>query len=849
MIYPNDFEARLGFDRVREQIKNRLSTSSAIDRLNGCSFSTSYDEVLLQLNLTEEMLRIVENENDFPLSGYVDIRSSLTKLRAIGSYPTCEEMLLMRQAMATVGDLVRFFRRDGASVYPNLVALSGTVEIPCNVPELVERIVDKFGKVKDSASMELQEVRSTLRSTEQQVGRRLQQLLKAAQASGLVEEGVSVSIRDGRAVIPVLSANKRKIKGFVHDESATGKTSYIEPIEIVELNNKIKELESKERREVIKVLVAFADALRPYIAELLEAECYLSHIDFIKAKALVAVEMGAVKPILETEPRLYLKDGRHPLLEKTLKAEGKQIVPLNITLDNKKRIVVISGPNAGGKSVCLKCVGLLQYMVQCGILVPSSPNSEFGIFSDIFIDIGDQQSIENDLSTYSSHLNNMKIILRGATRSSLILIDEFGTGTEPTMGGAIAETILEHLERRSAAGVITTHYSNIKFFASKAEGIANAAMSFDIQNIRPLFSLEMGKPGSSFAFEIARKSGLPEEVVKEAIAKVGTDQISMEKQLREIARDKRYWESKRDRIRLAEKRADDLAQKNEELLSEVTSSRNKIIAEAKAQAASILSEANRHIEKTIREIKESQADKERTKNARLELQGFKDSVAEVLSQDSGGGTQKNMAADIEAKMARLRQKQERRKEQRQGSTSGAEASTLVPIPAIPREIVEGSKVRLKGQMVAGEVVSLDGKRAKVAFGHIHTLVEIKKLEAISEGEFARQLKENALSTNPFTGGLQKATTGYDVGQKRLEFSSQIDLRGSRVEEALIRAQEFTDEAIMLGFSQIKILHGKGTGALKSEIRRMLLAMPLVKSVTDEHEQFGGAGITVIDLDV
>ncbi len=838
MTYPDDIEERLGFDRIRSMTAERLHTSAAIEMLENATFGTSSAEVIENLRLVEEMRKILLGGDSFPLSGYIDTKMFIKRLRVEGTHLTAAEMGDLRTAFTTIGELTDFFLRseERAALYPLLTEKASEVAVSCDVPGMVERIIDRFGTVRDSASPELAQVRARLREAEGQVGRRLRALMAEAQSAGIVDEDASVSIRDGRAVIPVSVANKRKIKGFVHDESATGKTAYIEPIEVVELNNEIKELELEERREVLKVLVRFADELRPFIDELLGGDMFLSHIDFIKAKAEVAVSMDAQMPIMTPERQIYIKDGRHPLLEQTLRREGKPIVPLDMKLDSDKHILVISGPNAGGKSVCLKSVGLLQYMMQCGWLVPASPVSEMSLFDDIFVDIGDQQSIDNDLSTYSSHLGNMRVMLRHATDRSLVLIDEFGTGTEPALGGAIAETILERLEARGVFGVITTHYSNIKYYASKARGVVNGAMSFDVRNIRPLFSLEMGKPGSSFAFEIARKTGLPEDVVRDAQEKVGDDKVNIERQLREIARDKRYWESKRDRIRIAQKRADQLVEDYEASAAEVLAKRSKLIADAKAEAERIISNANRLIENTIREIKEAQAEKERTRDIRGRFEAGKENLEQNRTDDE--------TARIEAKIQRMKEARERRRKRREQA-----AGTITPEthPEEKNRVPKtGDKVRMTGQQIAGEVISVDGKKATVAFGHLTTTVDLSRLEIISAAEYKRQTKELA-SVKPIIAakdGLQS----YDISEKRLDFKRQIDLRGARVDEALARVQEYMDEAFMLGIDQVKILHGKGTGALKEEIRRYLRTLPYIRSAADEHVQFGGAGITVVELD-
>lgn len=842
MIYPDDFEIRLSFDRIREMIERKCVTMLAKEKLANMCFYDSFDKVKRVLSETFEMKTILMMEDDFPLGGYVDITYFLKKVKVEGSYLDTLELNQLTTGLKVAEELLKFFNSREPEKYPYLNRLTEGVVIIKEVINRIESIIDKYSKIKDSASPGLYSVRQQLRDKEGQVSRRLQTILRNAQSSGIVEEDAQITIRDGRAVVPVVAANKRKIKGFVHDESATGKTVYIEPIEVVELNNEIKELEYSERREIIKILIDFSDFIRPYASELLTAGDFIATIDFIKAKANIASEMNADMPILSHNVNIDLVNARHPLLEQTLKRDQKPIVPLTLKLTPEKHILVISGPNAGGKSVCLKTVGLLQYMMQTGLLIPASPNSTMGIFEKIFIDIGDQQSIDNDLSTYSSHLTNMKNILKNAGNTSLVLIDEFGTGTEPAMGGAIAETILQKIEEKGVFGVITTHYSNIKYYASTAHGIINGAMSFDVQNIRPLFGLEIGKPGSSFAFEIARKTGLPEEIVKEAQTKIGSSQINIEKQLREIARDKRYWETKRDKIRVAEKKTDTLAEKYEQELSTMRDERKRIISEAKEEAKRIVFEANRIIENTVREIKESQAEKEKTKLARQRVEEFKE---DIISSDAN-----EMNDDIQRKIELLKQREARRMERKaqRGELSDKVAEPTVIKPK--KTIIElGDKVRIKGQVVAGEVIKIESNRATVVFGHLSTQVELKRLEIISNAEYKKQQKDPQASATNIISTPTISQKGYDPFEKRLNFSQQIDVRGMRVDEALKSVQEFIDEAIMLGIPDVKILHGKGTGALKEEIRKQLNSIDLVISARDEHVQFGGAGITVVRLDV
>lgn len=830
MIYPENFESKIGFDRIRNQIAVLCITDGAREKLSGLHFSTSREEIVRLLEETFEMRTILMLESDFPESNYVDTALFLKKAEVTGAFLETGEILTLRKGLTAAYELVRFFGSDSGAKYPRLRELSRDVQGFPEIINHIDSIIDRFGKVKDSASPELYTVRRSIREREGQISRRLQQIMSQAQAAGLVDADASVSIREGRAVIPVSAANKRKIKGFVHDESATGKTVYIEPVEVVEINNELKELEYEERREVVRVLVRFTEMLRPELPGIAASGDYLTTMDLIRAKARFALDNDCTMPIVEEGSSILLKNARHTLLAQTLRKEGKSVVPLDLVLTPQKHILVISGPNAGGKSVCLKTVGLLQYMMQCGLLVSASENSEMGIFRSIFIDIGDEQSIDNDLSTYSSHLLNMKNILRHADNRSLILIDEFGTGTEPIIGGAIAEAVLEQLEAKGCFGVITTHYSNIKYYASNAQGILNGAMTFDVQNIRPLFRLETGKPGSSFAVEIARKIGLPDEIIRSASEKAGSDHINIERQLREIARDRRYWEQKRDKIHQTEKRVDELAEKYKTELETIKAERNRLLKEAKAQAQQITAEANRQIENTIRVIRESQADKEQTRLVRRKIEQYKDSLEQAPADDGA----------IDRKIEQLRAREQRRAE-RKANAATQEAPEQKADLVKPKTIEPGGKVRIQGQDAVGEVLELTGKKAIVGFGQIRTTIDLKRLEAISNSEY----KKVTRSLRPTTA----SSASYDTAERRVHFSQQIDVRGMRASEALDATQEFIDDAIMLGFSEVRILHGKGTGALKEEIRKYLRTVDLVASTKDEHEESGGAGITVVRLEL
>ena len=829
MIYPDNFESKIGFDRIKSQIKALCVTQGAADKLSEAEFSNDYDTVVRRLEQTYEMRTALMLESGFPDGSFVDTEPFLKKAAVIGAFLDVEEIVALRKGLSTVHALVAFFGGREDEKYPRLRELCRDVSGFPAIINHIDSIVDKFGRIRDNASAELFAVRRTIREREGQASRRLLQIMGAAQASGLVDADASVSVRDGRAVIPVSAANKRKIKGFVHDESATGKTVYIEPVEVVEINNELKELQYEERREIVRILTRFTDAIRPDLPDILRSGDFLTTMDFIRAKARYALANDCTMPIVERAPQIGLKNARHTLLAQTLRREGKPIVPLELTLTPQKHILVISGPNAGGKSVCLKTVGLLQYMMQKGFLISASENSEMGLFDDLFIDIGDEQSIDNDLSTYSSHLLNMKNILRGATGRSLVLIDEFGTGTEPVIGGAIAEAVLEKLEQKRCFGVITTHYSNLKYYASNAEGILNGAMTFDVQNIRPLFRLETGKPGSSFAIEIARKIGLPEEIIRNAADKAGSDHVNIERQLREIARDRRYWEQKRDKIRQTEKRVDELAEKYRSELETIQAERNRLIKEAKNEAKQITSEANRQIEQTIRTIRESQADKEKTLLVRRKMDDFRERLEQQEADSSL----------IDRKIEQLRRREERRSERKNAKTAGKPADRSKELQK-PHAVEPGTKVRIKGQDAVGEVIGLSGKRATVGFGQILTTIDLNRLEPISNAEYKKATRELRPAAPP---------TNFSTAERRLQFHEQIDVRGMRVAEAVETVQDFVDEAIMLGFSEIRILHGKGTGALKEEIRSYLRTVPLVRSAKDEHEEMGGAGITVVKLDI
>ncbi|MFI3282791.1 MAG: Smr/MutS family protein [Rikenellaceae bacterium] len=827
MIYPKNFEDKIGFSRLREQVAAKCTTASGVSKVEAQQFLTSRSEIEERLMLSDEMRTLILMERDFPSGDYADIDGVLSKLSIEGNFLDVEEVVTLRRGLSAVDATTKFINSKAQNgEYTTLQKRGEGIESYGWIIAQIDAIVDRFNNIKDTASPELQVIRRCLRERESQLSKKLQQVLNSAKSAGYIDSEAQISIRDGRAVIPVTAGNKRKVQGFIHDESATGKTVYIEPVEVVQINNELKELEYAQRREIVRILTAFTDSIRPEKEGMEQASDYLSDMDMLRAKGVWAIDNECIRPIISQDDRLVLRRAKHPILAQTLKSQHKEIVPLDMELDRAKHILVISGPNAGGKSVCLKTTGIVQYMFQCGFLVPVSENSEIPIFKSIYIDIGDEQSIDNDLSTYSSHLLNMKNMVAGASGKTLVLIDEFGSGTEPVIGGAIAEAILDRLLHKGCYGVITTHYSNIKYYASQSEGIANGAMTFDVQNIRPLFKLEMGKPGSSFAIEIARKIGLSEDIIIAASDKVGGEHINIEKQLREIARDKRYWEQKRDRIRMTDRKVEELEQNYAEQLSKIKAERQEILAKAKSEAKMLIADANKQIESTIKTIREAQAEKELTRLVRKEFDDFKTKV-EVADHDKSEGVAREME-----KLARRRQKREERK--RQGAEQKEVEQREEPVKI---EVTVGSKVRIEGQDMTGDVQSIKGKRAQVAFGQILTTVNIDSLTVISKSEAKRASKMD----------VPRAKISVDISSRKLNFKDNIDVRGQRASEALEMVQNFIDDALMVGVSSVAILHGKGTGALKDEIRRYLRTIPDVARAVDAHADRGGSGITVVEF--
>ena len=832
MIYPKNYEQKIGFDSIRQLLKEKCLSTLGEQRVEEMSFSNQYETILSRLNETSEFIRIIQEEDNFPNQFFFDIRPSLQRIKVEGMYLDENELFDLKRSLETIRDIIRFLTKEESEEenlpYPALRQLAGDVMVFPQLIDKINNLIDKFGRIKDNASTTLLQIRRELSRTSNSISHTLNSILRGAQSEGFVDKDVTPTMRDGRLVIPVAPALKRRIKGIVHDESASGKTIFIEPEEVVEANNRIRELEGEEKREIIRILTAFSDEIRPYISDMLQSYEFLAEIDFIQAKAQFALRTNSIQPALENKLVIDWGHAVHPLLQISLAKHGKKVVPLDIELNKQQRILLISGPNAGGKSVCLKTVGLLQYMLQCGMLIPVSESSHAGIFNSIFIDIGDEQSIEDELSTYSSHLTNMKMMLKYCNSHSLILIDEFGGGTEPQIGGAIAEALLKRFNERKTYGVITTHYQNLKHFAEDHEGIVNGAMLYDRHLMQALFQLQIGNPGSSFAVEIARKIGLPEDVIADASELVGSEYISADKYLQDIVRDKRYWENKRQNIRQREKHMEDLIAKYETAVQDLEKGRKEILSKAKEEAEELLRESNARIESTIRSIKEAQADKERTKQARSQLEEMKNKLKEE--------EETTLDDEITRKMEQLRERQKRKRDKK--AQKKKETPAQQPVKEEPLAV--GDAVRIKGQNSIGKIVELNDKNAVVIFGMLKTNVKTDKLERSNKAPEPSQamVKSTFVSTQ----------TQDQVYQKKLNFKQDIDVRGMRGDEALQAVTYFIDDAILLGVRRVRILHGTGSGILRTLIRDYLSTVSGVAHYQDEHVQFGGAGITVVDLE-
>lgn len=814
-------EAKLGFDKIRRIISDRCLTDYAADRVEKEEFSTDRGVIGTRLALTDEMRLIMMFEDSFPTTGYIDAAPFLEPLLKAGSSIDTLSLGKLKTATDTVRKILHFFGGIKDGVYPRLKRMAGQVNSFPEIQRRIESILDKYGDIKDSASDRLLEIRGAMRSREASLSKRAGAVLRKAQEDGIADSDASVSIRDGKFLIPVNTSAKRKLPGFVYDESATGKTTFIEPAEIVELENEIIALRFEEEREIRKILFEFTEFLRPYIPELLSGAKFLGEIDFLMAKAQTALDFIAGVPVISDDGGMELRKARHPLLEKALRAEGRAMVPLTITLTPRKRILLISGPNAGGKSVCLKTTGLLQYMFQWGMLIPTSETSEMMIFDRVFVSIGDDQNIESDLSTYSSFLSQMREMLSCADEKTLVLIDEFGSGTEPAAGGAIAEAILSEMDRRGVYGVITTHYTNLKLYASGADtSVINGAMLYDAAKIEPLFKLETGLPGNSFAFELARKMRLPESIVKDAERRAGEEFVGIERNLRKIARNRRALDEKLQKVKNSDKALTGLTEKYQKELEDIKSLRESIIASAMQEAEQIVKGAGKQVEKTIRDIKAAQAEKTQTKEAREELQGFLGALEKRKEKE--GRDKENY---IDRKLASL---------QKRGAKKAAAAEKEQK--SSPLKV--GEKVRIKDNGLVGEVSKISNKAVTVIVGNISSTMSPDRVERISSNEFREASRKEF---KPVKQKVDRSLT-----DRRLNFSPELDIRGERLSDALNIVTRYIDDAVMLNMGSVRIIHGKGSGVLREEIQKYLRSIPGL-SVSDEDIRNGGTGVTIVKL--
>lgn len=821
MIFPKDFESKVGFDSLRALLVEKCETRLGKEEAFSMSFSSDFEEIRRRLLSVSEMLSLFSSGEEMPEESVFDVLPWLSETKAAGSFMSADRLHKLAATLRTMNSVGKFFSRKdegGTSRYPVLSEEFSTLPVfPAIVAE-IDRCIGRFGEVKDNASPGLSEVRRSMAAASGAMQRAMRRVLDRAVQEGIVDKDATPSLRDGRMVIPVAAGSKRGINGIVHDQSATGKTVFIEPAEVVEAGNRLRELEMDERREIAIILTAITDMIRPVSEEIIEGCRILARLDFIKAKARFATETGGEMPELEKTPEIDWYHAVHPGLLLNLRQHGRTPVPLDIRLDSKERILIISGPNAGGKSVCLKTVAVVQYMTQCGMLPTLYANSHVGVFSSIFIDIGDEQSIENELSTYSSHLRNMKYFLANANSSTLILADEMGSGTEPQIGGALAQAILANLGRSGCMGIVTTHYQNLKTFAESEEGFVNGAMLYDRQHLRPTFQLSIGNPGSSFALEIARNTGLPQDVIQQARDIVGSDYVNMDKYVLDIQRDRRYWANKRLSIKEKEHKLDKLLETYESSSSDLKSQRSAIIRAAKEEAKEILAGANAAIERSIHEIRKAEAEKERTRQIRKELEEYKRNLEEEEKKES----------DPEV-LKPLRHKSKRNK---------AERKAEKPAPQSVQSLAVGDYVRMSSGGVVGKILSISGKKAEVAFGALRTIVELSKLQG------AQKPKPSVAETVVTVS----SSTSNESRERQLNFKTDIDVRGMRADEALQAVTYFLDDAVQFNASRLRILHGTGHGILKTLIRQQLKANPNVADYRDEDVRFGGAGITVVDME-
>ena len=830
MVYPDNFEDKIGFTQVRQRVVDLCVTPVGKEYAVSMHPSSDYSLVSDRLNETDEFADILQHYPDFPELAPVDVRESLKKGMILGSFLEIHEWLDLRRLLLSARQINLFFEKKPESVLPHIREKANQISIFPFIQEKVDQVFNKQGQVRDQASPDLKKIRHELSGMQASISRRLETVIQQARNEGWIEKETQASVRDGRLVIPVPVANKRKIRGFVHDESATGKTAFIEPIELVELNNALRELEMAEQREIVRILIELTAALRPYFGDIANWNDLIGFLDLTRAKARISICWDGRRVLLREAPVINWKNARHPLLDLVYRQDKRKVVPQDIGLNDKQRILLISGPNAGGKSVCLKATGLIQYLVQAGFLVPVEEGSESGIFNLFLLDIGDEQSIENDLSTYSSHLQHMKYFLRNATPGTLFLIDEFGAGTEPQLGGAIAEAIMDRLTTSGAFGMITTHYTNLKHFAASAEGVVNAAMRYDVQRMLPLFELETGKPGSSFAFEIARNIGLPVDIIEKASGLIGDNHLQFDKHLREISRDKRYWENKRQKIRQTSNEVDEILGKYSEVLKQTEKERKKILAETKQQADDLMAGINKKIEQAVREIRESQADKGQVKEIRGSLEEMRQTVKDDINTRMVEG---------EARIGNAK-KEKDRISKKYLENKPKELESNKPVPEFPIWIA-GQKIKIRDRDMFGEIIESRGDSLLVAMGQMITTINAEQAETISNKEYEQATGKPAYATTA------SSSFGFDLNQRKLDFSPHLDIRGLRADEALQKVTEFIDEAIMVGSSDLRILHGKGDGILRHLVRELLSGIDVVSKFEDEDVRFGGTGITLVRL--
>jgi len=797
MLYPKNIEIKLGFDQIREMVSGQCLSSLGKGYIDKIQFSSDSDLITRLVDQTSEYMQILAESLSFPTQNYINVHPVLDKLRPEGAFLSPEEFQNLKISMQTIVACISFLEGNEER-FPRLAALRDGVSLDQHLIRSIDRVIDDHGIVRSNASPALAEIRKNLQQEQNRVRRELDKVLNDAKRQGYIEDEFSVTIRNGRMVVPVRAEFKRAVRGFVQDESASGQTVFIEPAQVLEVNNAIRELEHAERREIIKILTRLSNEFRPEIPQLRKAYVFLGLLDFIRAKALVCAQLKAIRPEIQKQPALKMRDARHPLLYLSHTRQDRSVIPLSLELDQNQRIILISGPNAGGKSVALKTTGLIQYMFQSGFPVPVGEGSALGVFKDIFIDIGDEQSLENDLSTYSSHLKNMKYFLQFADKNTLILIDEFGTGTEPHYGGAIAEAVLEELNSKQVRGVVTTHYANLKTLADTTEGLVNAAMLFDMHLLEPQYQLETGKPGSSFAVEIARKTGIPAGVIERAVSKIGDDKVEYDRLIKELEKEKskvrRRTEELKNQQRILKSRLEKLEEQN----SFLETHRKKLMNQARQDAKILISQANQKIEETIRLIRESKAEKDPTKELRKDLEKFSDQLRpEPVAEPDAG------------------------------------------IEPEEGEIAVGDAVRVIGQDTLGEVVALKGNEAEILIGSLKSKIKLSRLQKVSRKAYKKQLGDNT--------GSVSSSRSMNLNEKFSEFSPSIDVRGMRAEEAIPLADALVDNAILFSVPEIRIVHGKGNGILRTVLRNHLSRFPQIKAMADEHVERGGAGVTVISL--